>query len=242
MTAKGFAVVRDFGMTPYETAYQAMRIFTERRTPDTPDEIWLMEHEPVYTLGQAADRAHLLDTCAIPVVQTDRGGEVTYHGPGQAIVYLLLDLKRRMDGRLRVKELVGAVEQAVIETLAACRLAGERHPGAPGVYLPETADDPWKGAKIAALGLKVRSNGCTYHGLSLNVDMDLQPFSGIHPCGYAGLVSVDMKRAGADITVLEAQRLLAAALCRYLGIRADFRQGSFSGMGLDEIQAGKSNG
>lgn len=210
-------VVRHIGMTPYEAAYQAMRAFTEKRMPDTPDEIWLMEHPPVYTLGQAADSAHLLDTGAIPVVQTDRGGEVTYHGPGQAIVYLLLDLKRRMDGRTRVRELVGALEQAVIETLAFCGLAGERHPGAPGVYLPKTAASPWQGAKIAALGLKVRSNGCTYHGLSLNVDMDLRPFSGIHPCGYAGLVSVDMKRAGAKITVLQAQRLLAAALCRYLG-------------------------
>lgn len=235
-------VVRHFGMTPYETAYQAMRAFTERRTPDTPDEIWLMEHPPVYTLGQAADSAHLLDTRAIPVVQTDRGGEVTYHGPGQAIVYLLLDLKRRLDGRMRVKELVGAIEQAVIETLAACRIAGEHHPGAPGVYLPETAPAPWQGAKIAALGLKVRSNGCTYHGLSLNVDMDLQPFSGIHPCGYAGLVSVDMKRAGADMTVLEVQRLLAAALCRSLGGQAAFREGDVTCMGLDGIPAGKGNG
>lgn len=233
MAATDFITVRHFGMMPYETAYQAMRAFTERRTFQTPDEIWLMEHPPVYTLGQAADSAHLLDTGAIDVVQTDRGGEVTYHGPGQAVVYLLLDLKRRSNGRMRVRELVGAMEEAVMETLASCGLAGERHPGAPGVYLPQTAASPWQGAKIAALGLKVRSNGCTYHGLSLNVDMDLRPFSGIHPCGYAGLVSVDMKRAGGNMTVGQAQRLLAASLCRYLGSRADFRQGSLSFLNAD---------
>ena len=217
-------VIRHFGMTPYETAYRVMRAFTEKRLPKTPDELWLMEHPPVYTLGQAANRAHLLDTGVVPVVQTDRGGEVTYHGPGQAIVYLLFDLKRQMNGRMRVRELVGTLEQAIIETLAFCDLKGERRPDAPGVYLPKTAASPWQGAKIAALGLKVCRNGCTYHGLSLNVDMDLQPFLGIHPCGYADLISVDMKRAGVDITVFQVQRLLATALCRCLGRRTDFRK------------------
>lgn len=238
MAATDTVTVRHAGLVPYETAYQAMRAFTDTRTSQTPDEIWLMEHPPVYTLGQAADRVHLLDTGAIDVVQTDRGGEVTYHGPGQAVAYLLLDLKRRMAGKMRIRELVGALEEAVIETLAFYGIAGERRRGAPGVYLLQEAPSPWQGAKIAALGLKVRSNGCTYHGLSLNVDMDLQPFSGIHPCGYANLASVDMKRAGADITVQEAQQRLVVALCRYLGARAVYACGGAFFPGSDGKQAG----
>ncbi|MCM1128469.1 MAG: lipoyl(octanoyl) transferase LipB [Alistipes senegalensis] len=238
MAATDTVTVRHAGLVPYETAYQAMRAFTDTRTSQTPDEIWLVEHPPVYTLGQAADRVHLLDTGAIDVVQTDRGGEVTYHGPGQAVAYLLLDLKRRMAGKMRIRELVGELEEAVIETLAFYGIAGKRHRGAPGVYLLQEAPSPWQGAKIAALGLKVRSNGCTYHGLSLNVDMDLQPFSGIHPCGYANLVSVDMKRAGAHAAVAEVQACLAAALCRHLGVGAVYAREDFSFLGINGKQAG----
>lgn len=173
--------VRDLGRRDYVPVWQAMQDFTAARDADSADEIWLVEHAPVFTLGQAGRPEHILDAGAIPVVQSDRGGQVTYHGPGQLVVYLLLDLKRR---RLGVKELVRRLEQAVIDLLAEYRITGDRRAGAPGIYVD--------GAKIAALGLRVR-RGCSYHGLSLNVDMDLEPFSRIHPCGYTGLVSVDLK-------------------------------------------------
>ncbi|NLC23035.1 MAG: lipoyl(octanoyl) transferase LipB [Oxalobacter sp.] len=217
-------IVRDFGLMPYDVVFAAMKAFTGNRTADTTDEIWLLEHPPVYTLGQASDRSHLLDTKNIPVFQADRGGEVTYHAPGQAVVYLLIDLKRRMGNRLLVREFVRKIEQAVIDTLSAYHLAGERKMGAPGIYLAADWVDPfWQGAKIAALGLKVQRNGCTYHGLSLNVAMDLQPFSGINPCGYPELTSVDMKTLGKDCSVTQVQHELAMALCRSLGTRADFQ-------------------
>jgi lipoyl(octanoyl) transferase len=190
-----------------------MRAYTDARTAASPDQFWIVEHPPVYTLGLGADRSHILDAHAIPVVQTDRGGEVTYHGPGQAVIYLLIDLKRK-GGRLFAREFVHKIEQAVIDTLAAYNLAGVRKEGAPGIYL---ADGPWQGAKIAALGLKVRGNGCTYHGVSLNVDMDLAPFSWINPCGYAGLATVDMKTAGAAATLAEVQDALANNLTQRLG-------------------------
>ena len=181
------------GLEPYAPCFDAMRAYTEARTPDTPDQIWLVEHPPVYTLGQAGDPAHLLSPdAAIPVVKIDRGGQITYHGPGQVVAYLLLDLRRR---HLMVRELVTDIEQAVLDTLAAYNLAAERKPGAPGIYL---SDGPHQGAKIAALGLKIR-NGCSYHGVSLNVQMDLSPFLRINPCGYAGLETVDMASAGATV-------------------------------------------
>lgn len=228
MTMTDAIIVRDFGLMPYDAVFAAMKAFTDNRTADTPDEIWLLEHPPVYTLGLASDRSHLLDTRDIPVFQADRGGEVTYHAPGQAVVYLLVDLKRRMENRLLVREFVQKLEQAVIDTLALYHLAGERKTGAPGIYLAADFADPfWQGAKIAALGLKVQRNGCTYHGLSLNVAMDLQPFSRINPCGYPGLTSVDMKTLGKHCSVTQVQHELAVALCRNLGARADF-QGSFA--------------
>jgi lipoyl(octanoyl) transferase len=172
--------------------------------------LWIVEHPPVYTLGLAADPSHVLDARDIPVVQTDRGGEVTYHGPGQAVIYLLMDLKRRQrDARLFAREFVWNIEQAVVETLAAYNLAGERRPGAPGIYL---AGGAWKGAKIAALGLKIRANGCTYHGVSLNVSMDLAPFGRITPCGYAGLATEDMQTLGVDAPLAEVQQALARQL------------------------------
>lgn len=220
------------GREPYAPCFDAMRAYTEARTPDTPDQIWLVEHPPVYTLGQAGDPAHLLAPDeTIPVVQIDRGGQITYHGPGQVVAYILLDLRRR---RLMVREFVTDIEQAVLDTLASYNLAAERKPGAPGIYL---SDGPHQGAKIAALGLKIR-NGCSYHGVSLNVQMDLSPFLRINPCGYAGLETVDMAGAGATIAVADADgvtsspprpvtaadqpdiaRRLAAALCEVLAAR-----------------------
>lgn len=168
-------IVRRLGLVPYEPTWRAMQELTQARGPETPDELWLCEHPPVFTLGLASRPEHLLRDVGIPVVKTDRGGQVTYHGPGQLVGYLLLDLKRR---GLTVKGLVSRIEQAVIDLLAGYGVAASRREGAPGVYV--------NGAKVAALGLKVK-NGCTYHGLSLNVAMDLAPFSAINPCGYEGL-------------------------------------------------------
>lgn len=202
------------GIEDYQVSFDAMRAFTDARSADTPDELWIVEHPPVFTLGLGADRSHVLAAHHIPVVQTDRGGEVTYHGPGQVVIYLLIDLRRsHSKGRLFAREFVQKIEQAVIDTLQAYNLVGVRKPGAPGIYLSD--DDQateWQGAKIAALGLKVRGNGCTYHGVSLNVAMDLQPFSWINPCGYAGLATIDMQTLGAAVTLSEAQFALAHRL------------------------------
>lgn len=192
--------VRVLGRTMYATTFARMREFTDTRNAATPDEIWLTEHAPVYTLGLAAKRAHLLDAGDIPVVESDRGGQITYHGPGQLIAYLLIDLHRR---DIKVRELVRLVEGALIETLAAYGIAGERQSGMPGVYVA--------GAKIAALGLKVK-RGCCYHGASLNVDLDLAPYSGINPCGYAGLASTSIKSLCVSAGVADAGRRVAAHL------------------------------
>ncbi len=200
------------GIEPYEQSFAAMRAYTDSRSADSPDQLWLVEHPPVYTLGLGADPAHVLDAHGIPVVQTDRGGEVTYHGPGQAIAYLLFDL-RRGGRKLLPREFVHGIEEAVIATLAAYNLRGERKAGAPGIYV---ADGAWQGAKIAALGLKVRASGCTYHGVSLNVAMDLQPFSWINPCGYAGMATVDMKTLGVDAPLADVQQALAHHLQQQL--------------------------
>ena len=198
------------GPAPYEPVWQAMRSFTEGRDKETPDEIWLVEHYPVYTLGQAGKPEHLLNTGAIEVVQCNRGGQVTYHGPGQLVVYPLVDLRRQ---GIYVKEYVALIEDVVLDTLAsfglqqACRKAG-----APGVYVPLQDGSL---AKIAALGVKI-SQGCAYHGLALNVDMDLQPFAGINPCGYAGLQTVDLKTMGVNTTVQEVGiRVLERLLPRF---------------------------
>ena len=194
--------------------YRAMRDFTDARTADTPDELWLVSHPPIFTLGLGADPEHILDAHQIPVLQTDRGGEVTFHGPGQAIVYLLIDLRRRhTEGKLLAREFVHAIEQAIIDTLAAYNLHGQRKAGAPGIYVTTA---PFDGAKIAALGLKVRVNGCTYHGLSLNVAMDLTPFSWINPCGYEGLITVDMQSLGVRADVDAVQHALANNLIQRL--------------------------
>ncbi len=207
-------IILQRGQEAFEASYQAMRAFTEARGADTPDQLWLVEHAPVFTLGVAADRAHVLDAHGIPVVQTDRGGEVTYHGPGQAVAYLLLDLRRkRPDARWFVREFVSHIEDAVIDTLATYGVAGTRKPGAPGIYV---ADGPRQGAKIAALGLKIRGNGCTYHGVALNVAMDLTPFSWINPCGYQGLATVDMRSLGVEAEAQDVQSALAHALTERL--------------------------
>ncbi len=207
-------VVRDLGRADYEPTFAAMRAFTDARGLDTPDELWIVEHPPVFTLGLGADRGHVLAPHGIPIVQTDRGGEVTFHGPGQAVIYLLMDLRRnKPGGKLYARQFVQKIEQAIINVLAAYNLAGERIAGAPGIYI---AGGVRKGAKIAALGLKVRGNGCTYHGVSLNVAMDLAPFSWINPCGYAGLETVDMRSMGIVAPLAEVQRKLAAELATQL--------------------------
>jgi lipoyl(octanoyl) transferase len=191
---------------PYLQTWQAMRDMTEARNAFTRDEIWLVEHEPVYTLGQAGKPRHVLHADGIPVVHCDRGGQVTYHGPGQVVAYTLIDLRRR---GLYVKEFVALLEDAAIAALAEL---GERHacrkPGAPGVYVPMPEGDL---AKIAALGIKIR-NGRAYHGLALDVAMDLSPFLGINPCGYEGLRTVDLATRGIHETVEHAGQVLARQL------------------------------
>jgi len=175
-------ILRELGVVDYRAALDAMRVFTDSRDDDTPDELWLLQHTPVFTQGQAGRADHLLAPGDIPVVQADRGGQVTYHGPGQWVLYLLLDLRRR---QLGVRDLVGLIEQALIALLAGYGIAGATRPGAPGVYVA--------GEKVASLGLRVR-RGCSYHGMALNVDMDLEPFSRINPCGYSGLRVTSMGR------------------------------------------------
>ena len=166
--------VRDLKRAPYLDVWQRMRDFTDARTPDTPDELWLVEHPPVFTQGLAGKPEHVLNAGDIPVIQTDRGGQVTYHGPGQLVAYPLLDLERL---GLGVRKLVCDLEQVVIDMLTGHDVPSARKDGAPGVFVD--------GAKIASIGLKVR-RGCTYHGLALNLDLDLSPFDRINPCGYAG--------------------------------------------------------
>ncbi|MDO8041456.1 lipoyl(octanoyl) transferase LipB [Janthinobacterium sp. SUN137] len=211
------ALIRELGRVDYEPTFAAMRAFTDARTTDTRDELWVVEHPPVFTLGLAADRGHLLAGAEnVPVVQTDRGGEVTFHGPGQVVIYLLMDLRRnKPGGKLYARQFVHKIEQAIINVLAAYNLAGERIDGAPGIYI---ASGPDKGAKIAALGLKVRGNGCTYHGVSLNVAMDLAPFSWINPCGYSGLKTVDMRSMGVLAPLADVQRALAHELTVLLDV------------------------
>jgi lipoyl(octanoyl) transferase len=187
----------------------AMREFTDKRGPDTPDELWLVQHPPIFTLGQAGRREHLLDPGDVPVLKVDRGGQVTYHGPGQVVAYPLLDLRR---AGLGVKRLVNLLERAVMELLDGYGILCEARKGAPGVYVD--------GAKVASLGLRVR-RGCSFHGLALNVNMDLEPFSRINPCGYPGLavtslaelgVPADPARAGDDLALVIARLLQCVPL------------------------------
>lgn len=196
--------IRRLGRVEYEPTWHAMQAFTASRTADTPDELWIVEHPPVYTLGQAGKPEHVLRDVGIPVVKIDRGGQVTYHGPGQVVIYLLLDLGRL---KIKVRELVTAIEQAVIDFLGSHGLSAERRSGAPGVYVGP--------AKIAALGLKIK-NGCSYHGLSLNVDMDLSPFAAINPCGYAGLQVVQTRDFNIALTAEKAGEQLSQYLLQQL--------------------------
>jgi lipoyl(octanoyl) transferase len=212
--------VKVLGPVEYLPTYQAMQAFAQARSPDAPDELWLCEHPPVFTQGLAGKASHLLAPGDIPVIATNRGGQVTYHGPGQVVAYPLLDLRR---GRYFVKEYVYRIEEAVIRTLWEFGVTGHRVSGAPGIYV-RLADpgghaaptgpsaDPFAGlGKIAALGIKVTRH-CTYHGVALNVAMDLEPFSRINPCGYAGLQTVDLSTIGISTTWDEAAALLGHKL------------------------------
>lgn len=193
-------LVKKLGRVDYEPTWQAMQAFTAGRSAETQDELWIIEHPPVYTLGQAGKPEHILQDTNIPIIKIDRGGQVTYHGPGQVVIYLLLDLSRL---KIKVRELVTAIEQAIIDFLLSEGISAERRAGAPGVYVGE--------AKIAALGLKIK-NGCSYHGLSLNVDMDLSPFTAINPCGYAGLKVTQTKDFNVALTPDQAGEQLSQFL------------------------------
>ena len=253
MSAGGPLLPEQLGRVPYAPTFEAMRAFSQARTEHSADALWLCEHAPVFTQGLAGRADHLLLPGDIPVVQTDRGGQVTYHGPGQVVAYPLLDLRR---AGYYVKEYVYRIEEAVLRTLAHFGVTGHRVAGAPGIYVrlddpfshaawkgphapplrgslpPGGADSPWGGpaanpgphpggdpfrglGKIAALGIKV-SRHCTYHGVSLNVAMDLEPFSRINPCGYAGLQTVDLSTIGAPVTWDEAAAVLGNKLSAYL--------------------------
>lgn len=192
------------GLVDFQPTYAAMRQFTAARQKDTPDELWLLQHPPVYTAGLACRPEHLPRDSDIPLARIDRGGQITYHGPGQVVMYTLLDLARR---NLKIRVLVGLIEQAVIATLAQYRIAAQRKAGAPGIYV--------NGAKIAALGLRVRNTGC-YHGVALNVDMDLAPFLAIDPCGYPGLAVTQTRDLGVAASADELGNRLAAELTQLL--------------------------
>ena len=192
--------IKALGMVDYEPTWHAMQKFTSERSADTVDEIWLVQHPPTYTQGQAGKPEHLLHQTNIPVVKIDRGGQITYHGPGQIVAYLLLDLRR---WKINVRELVRLMEQAVIDLLAEYGVKAEGREDAPGVYVGD--------AKIAALGLKIK-NGCCYHGLSFNVDMDLSPFDNINPCGYEGLRITQVLELGITVPWEELQAQLTQNL------------------------------
>ena len=218
------AALRRLGRVEYEPTLAAMRAFTDVRTPDTADEIWLCEHPPIYTQGLAGKPEHVLHAHGIPVLQTNRGGQVTYHGPGQVVAYALIDLRRL---NIYVKEYVYRLEQALLKTLEHFGVTGHRVAGAPGIYvnlrdpfghaaLVQPRADRFEGlGKIAALGIKV-SRHCAYHGVALNVAMDLQPFAGINPCGYAGLRTVDLSTIGVQASWGDVADVLGAKLATYL--------------------------
>ena len=202
---------RHLGLADYQTVWDAMRTFTDARDDSTPDEIWFLQHPRVFTQGQAGKAEHVLAPGDIPVIQVDRGGQVTYHGPGQIVGYLLIDLRRR---KLGIRELVTAIENALVSTLAKHGISAANRADAPGVYLNK---GPKAGAKIASLGLRVRK-GCTFHGLALNVDMDLEPFARINPCGFHGLQVTHMREWLGDSvpTLAQLETELLSALCTEL--------------------------
>jgi len=207
LSSEQSVIVRQLGRQPYEPIFEAMKRFTDERSQDTHDEIWLVEHEAVFTQGQAGKAEHILMPGDIPVVQVDRGGQVTYHGPGQQVIYLMLNIRRR---KLGVRHLVTAMEEAVVGLLAKYGVNAYPKPDAPGVYVDEK--------KVCSLGLRIR-NGCSFHGLALNVNMDLTPFQRINPCGYAGMEMTDTARlrgpssleiAGNELTTLLLEALSIA--------------------------------
>ncbi|WP_057923680.1 lipoyl(octanoyl) transferase LipB [Lysobacter capsici] len=203
------AQLRDLGRQPYEPVWRAMQAFTDARDADTPDELWLVEHDPVFTLGQAGKDEHVLMPGDIPVIHVDRGGQVTYHGPGQIVLYPLLDLRRLKVG---VREYVDRIEQAVIDTLAEWNIEGARRDGAPGVYVA--------GAKVMALGIRVR-RGCTFHGLAFNIAMDLSPYQRINPCGYQGLQVTSVLDLGGPSGMEQVKPVLVAQLARQFGLTVE---------------------
>jgi len=202
---KPIVVVRQLGRQDYEPVWQAMQRFTAKRTPETTSEIWVVEHNPVFTQGQAGKPEHVLDPGEIPIVQTDRGGQVTYHGPGQLVVYLLMSLR---EAGLGVRGFVSAMENAIINVLADLGIEAHARSDAPGVYIGD--------AKIAALGLRVK-RGYTYHGLSFNIDMDLEPFSRINPCGYHGLAVTQLRDQTGQHELVTLAEKVVNEICRLTG-------------------------
>lgn len=201
--------IRRLGRQPYEATWKAMSAFTDNRTADTPDELWLLEHDPVFTQGQAGKAEHVLAPGDIPVLQVDRGGQVTYHGPGQIVAYPMIDLRRVAVG---VRELVNRIEQSLINTLAHWDIRAVRLEGAPGVYVD--------GAKVAALGLRVR-RGCSFHGLAFNVAMDLEPYARINPCGYKGLAVTQVLDLGGPSQLADVEDVLIGEFCRQFDFDAE---------------------
>lgn len=205
-------ILRDLGQVEYASTWQRMQAFTDTRDAATPDEIWLLEHDPVFTQGQAGKAEHLLNPGDIPVVQVDRGGQVTYHGPGQLVVYLMINLRRRTLG---VRDLVDLMEQSVVDLLQRYGVEAYPKPDAPGVYVGD--------AKICSLGLRVR-RGCSFHGLALNLDMDLEPFLRINPCGYAGMAMTQLASLVPGLDPVEASRRLGDILISKIGYTTVLRR------------------
>ncbi len=203
MAATQQLIVRNLGLQAYRPVWQAMTAFTDNRQPNTVDELWLVQHPPVFTQGQAGKAEHILAAGDIPVVQVDRGGQVTYHGPGQQVIYVLLDIRRK---GLGVRQLVTCIEQAIIDTLAELGIVARARADAPGVYVGD--------AKIAALGLRIR-RGCSFHGLALNIAMDLAPFQRINPCGYANMAVTQVQDFVAQPSMAAIARCLVEALARH---------------------------
>ena len=205
--------VRDLGLQDYEPVWRSMQCFTDKRVDTTPDEVWFTQHRPVFTLGLNSNPEHLLAPGDIPVIQIDRGGQVTYHGPGQLMIYPLIDIRR---AGLAVRDLVTALEQSVVDVADDYGIEATARADAPGVYVA--------GAKLAAIGLRIR-RGASFHGMALNVDVDLEPFSRINPCGYANLEVTDLARLGADNKMASVRDALLPHLLRHLGLTSIFHQG-----------------
>ncbi|OCQ53644.1 Octanoyltransferase [Photorhabdus australis subsp. thailandensis] len=199
--------LRQLGIQPYEPISDAMHLFTEQRDINTPDEIWLVQHPKVFTQGQAGKTEHLLFPGDIPIIQSDRGGQVTYHGPGQQVMYVMIDIKR---AKIGVRQLVTAIEDTVVKTLAHFGVKAYARPDAPGVYVDE--------AKICSLGLRIRK-GCSFHGLALNIAMDLEPFLRINPCGYSGMKMTQLSELVPGITIEQVQPILVETFCQQLGFK-----------------------